>query len=190
MPSIAPSRACAWFGNKRFDWPSVSFFDHWPIRMLGFVSLFCTELTLFCIVFEKNSTALNQSKWRNFFMYIIIVVIMFLKIVLASWLLEGEGTLKSLDSVLIWPHFGYLYCVPCHCVMVPFSYQLSVLTCQARITILGEQIRTVAYLLANCSLLLIITSISYVFPLIKMQTSFNSLWSWEMTPSLFKQAQL
>ena len=36
-----------------------------------FVSSFCTELTLFCTVFEKNCTALNQSKWRNFFMYII-----------------------------------------------------------------------------------------------------------------------
>ena len=35
------------------------------------VSSFCTELTLFCTVFEKNCTALNQSKWRNFFMYII-----------------------------------------------------------------------------------------------------------------------
>ena len=27
-PSIAPSNACACFENKRFDWPSVSFFDH------------------------------------------------------------------------------------------------------------------------------------------------------------------
>ena len=33
-----------------------------------FVSSFCTELTIFC-------TALNQSKWRNFFMYIITTVI-------------------------------------------------------------------------------------------------------------------
>ena len=36
-----------------------------------FVSSFCTELTIFCTVFEKNCTALNQSKWRNFFMYTI-----------------------------------------------------------------------------------------------------------------------
>ena len=36
-----------------------------------FVSSFCTELTLFCTVLEKNCTALNQSKWRIFFMYII-----------------------------------------------------------------------------------------------------------------------
>ena len=36
-----------------------------------FVSSFCSELTFFCTVFEKNCTALNQSKWRNFFMYII-----------------------------------------------------------------------------------------------------------------------
>ena len=39
--------------------------------MLGLFLLFCTELSLFCTVFEKNCTALNQSKWRNFFMYII-----------------------------------------------------------------------------------------------------------------------
>ena len=25
---IAPSRACAWFENKIFDWSSVSFSDH------------------------------------------------------------------------------------------------------------------------------------------------------------------
>ena len=36
-----------------------------------FVSSFCTELTLFCTVFKKNCTALNQSEWRIFFMYII-----------------------------------------------------------------------------------------------------------------------
>ena len=34
-----------------------------------FVSSFCTELTLFCTVFQKNCTALNQSEWRNFFMF-------------------------------------------------------------------------------------------------------------------------
>ena len=62
--------ACAWFENKRLDWPSVSFFDHWPIRMLGLFLLFALNY-LFCTVFEKNCTALNQSKWRNFFMYII-----------------------------------------------------------------------------------------------------------------------
>ena len=36
-----------------------------------FVSSFCSELTVFCTVFEKNCSALNQSKWRNFVMYII-----------------------------------------------------------------------------------------------------------------------
>ena len=37
-----------------------------------FVSSFCIELTLFCTVLKKkNCTALNQSEWRNFFMYII-----------------------------------------------------------------------------------------------------------------------
>ena len=32
---IAPSRARAWFENKRFDWPFVNFFVHCPIRMLA-----------------------------------------------------------------------------------------------------------------------------------------------------------
>ena len=35
-----------------------------------FVSSFRTELTLFCTVLKENCTALNQSEWRNFFMYI------------------------------------------------------------------------------------------------------------------------
>jgi len=36
-----------------------------------FVSSFCPELTLFCTAYKKNFTALNQSEWRKFFMYII-----------------------------------------------------------------------------------------------------------------------
>ena len=36
-----------------------------------FLSSFCTELTLFCTVLKKNCSALNQSEWRIFFMYII-----------------------------------------------------------------------------------------------------------------------
>ena len=28
------------FEGERFDWPSVSFFDHWPIGMLGLLPLF------------------------------------------------------------------------------------------------------------------------------------------------------
>ena len=38
--TIAPSRACAWFENRRFHWPSVSFSDHRRIRMLGLFPLF------------------------------------------------------------------------------------------------------------------------------------------------------
>ena len=30
----------AWFDSKRFDWPSVSFFYPWPIRMLCLLPLF------------------------------------------------------------------------------------------------------------------------------------------------------
>ena len=36
------------------------------------VSSFCTELPLFCTVFEKNCTALNQSEWRKIFSCILL----------------------------------------------------------------------------------------------------------------------
>ena len=73
--SITPSWPCAWFESKRFDWPSVSFFDHWLIGILVFFSSFCTELTLFCTVKKKkNCSALNQSEWRNFFSRILLGV--------------------------------------------------------------------------------------------------------------------
>ena len=69
---IRPSRVCAWFESKRFDWLSLSFFDHWPIRMLGFICfLILYWINSFLHCFKKNCTALNQSEWRNFFMYII-----------------------------------------------------------------------------------------------------------------------
>ena len=53
-----------WLAICKFLW-SLTNQNAW------FVPSFCTELTLFCTVFEKHCTALNQSKWRNFFMYII-----------------------------------------------------------------------------------------------------------------------
>ena len=37
---IAPSRARAWFEEKRFGWLSVNFFVHWPIRMLASLPFF------------------------------------------------------------------------------------------------------------------------------------------------------
>ena len=67
---IAPSRARSWFENKRFDWLSVNFFVHWPIRMLLYY-LFCIQLPLFCTVLRKKCTVLSQSESSNFFMYII-----------------------------------------------------------------------------------------------------------------------
>ena len=60
------SKQKTWLTICKFLW-SLTNQNAW------FVSSFCTELTLFCTVFEKNYTALNQSKWRNFFMYIIKV---------------------------------------------------------------------------------------------------------------------
>ena len=59
-----------WLATYEFLW-SLTNQNAW------FVSSFCTELTLFCTVFEKNCTALNQSKWRNFFMYIITALIVY-----------------------------------------------------------------------------------------------------------------
>ena len=49
-----------WLATCKFLW-SMTNQNAW------FVSFFfCTELTLSCTVFEKNCTALNQSKWRNY----------------------------------------------------------------------------------------------------------------------------
>ena len=48
-----------WLAICKFLW-SLTNQNAW------FVSSSCTELTLFCTVFEKNCTALNQSEWRNF----------------------------------------------------------------------------------------------------------------------------
>ena len=43
----------------------VSFFNRWPIRMLGLFPLFhWSNSFLHC--YKKNCTALNQSEWRNF----------------------------------------------------------------------------------------------------------------------------
>ena len=88
-PSIAPYRACACFESKRFDWPSVSFFDHWLIRTLGLLPLFApvnhflfqlalilpfSALKKFQVftLFGINCTALSQSESRTFLMYSIM----------------------------------------------------------------------------------------------------------------------
>ena len=42
---IAPSRACAWFENKRFDWPSVSF-PYATFLSINLISSFCTQFQL------------------------------------------------------------------------------------------------------------------------------------------------
>ena len=64
---------------EAFDWLSVGAFVYQPIRMLCFVTSFCTELTYFCtkfphfcIKFTKNCISLSQSDSKFFFMYIII----------------------------------------------------------------------------------------------------------------------
>ena len=49
-PWIAPSRACAWFENKRFDWPSVSF-SFATFLSVNLISRFCTQFSTFCTNF-------------------------------------------------------------------------------------------------------------------------------------------
>ena len=73
---IAPSRVRAWFENKRFDWLSVNFFVHWPIRMLALLP-FLHSISLYsCPVLRKNCTVVSQSESSYFCMYIIKILIM------------------------------------------------------------------------------------------------------------------
>ena len=60
---IAPSRACAWFESKRFDWPSVSFFDHWPIRTLGLLPV-CTCQSFLISTFCTNLVFLHSKNFK------------------------------------------------------------------------------------------------------------------------------
>ena len=46
---IAPSRACAWFENKRFDWPSVSF-SFATFLSINLTSSFCTQFQLSALI--------------------------------------------------------------------------------------------------------------------------------------------
>ena len=50
---IVPSRARAWFENKRFDWLSVNFFVHWPIRMLALLPFLHSITSFLHCVKEK-----------------------------------------------------------------------------------------------------------------------------------------
>ena len=107
-PSIAPSRACAWFENKRFDWPSVSF-SFATFLSISLISSFCAQFQLsalissFCKfqVFSLSGIywhALSQSAWRNFFMYIITTVIICMKKFLHSdWLRAVQFFLNSAE---------------------------------------------------------------------------------------------
>ena len=50
-----------------FDWLSVTFFDHWPIRMPGLLLFSCAELPLFCMLLPENCISLSQAESRNLF---------------------------------------------------------------------------------------------------------------------------
>ena len=58
--------------NKRFDWPSVSFFDHWPIRMLGLFPLFALNLKLFSALFKRKTALLLTNQNGEFFSCILL----------------------------------------------------------------------------------------------------------------------
>ena len=79
----APSRARAWFENKRFDWLSVNFFVHWPVRMLALLPFFAFNYVELC---WKNCIVLSQSESSNFFMHII------------RWLIPSPGYEKGDNS--------------------------------------------------------------------------------------------
>ena len=81
-----------WLAICKFLW-SLTNQNAW------FVSSFCTELTLFCTVFEKNCTALNQSNRRNFFMYIIREINK--KQWFQCWILGGVWRTSSKNSQLL-----------------------------------------------------------------------------------------
>ena len=59
---LAPSRACPWFENKRFDWPSVSF-SFATFLSINLISSFCTHFQL-SAMFGINWHDLSQSAWR------------------------------------------------------------------------------------------------------------------------------
>ena len=69
---IAPSRARAWFENKIFDWLSVNFFLHWPIRMLALLP-FLHSITSFlhCVKGElRGKNELFSCKRSDIFLEI------------------------------------------------------------------------------------------------------------------------
>ena len=72
--AIVPSRARAWFENKRFDWLSLNFFVHWPIGMFTLLP-FLQSITSFLHCVKENCTFLSQSESSIFFMYIINTII-------------------------------------------------------------------------------------------------------------------
>ena len=60
---IAPSRARAWFENKRFDWPFVNFFISLSNQNACFITFFCIQLPLFCTVLRKTALfSTNQNR--------------------------------------------------------------------------------------------------------------------------------
>ena len=58
------NKAVTWKGVT-FNWQSATFFDHWPIKILGFCS-FRTEWPIFGTVLPGNCISLKGDMWRYF----------------------------------------------------------------------------------------------------------------------------
>ena len=85
-PWIAPSGACAWFENKRFDWPSVSF-SFATLLSINLISSFCTQFQLsalissfctqtissFCTVWDKLTYSQPISMDKFFHVYYLLL---------------------------------------------------------------------------------------------------------------------
>ena len=67
---IAPSRARAWFENKKVWLAIYELLCSLTNQNACFITFFCIQLPLFCTVLRKSCTVLSQSESSNFFMYI------------------------------------------------------------------------------------------------------------------------
>ena len=68
---IAPSRACAWFENKRFHWPSVSF-SFATFLSINLISTFCTQFQLSALFEINNIDMLSVNQCGEIFACVLL----------------------------------------------------------------------------------------------------------------------
>ena len=80
-PNFAPFRWRIWLALSEFLCllanQNVTFVTLFCTQL----PFFCTQLPFFCTVLPKNCISLSQSQWRNFFMYIISMVIAWFEVI-------------------------------------------------------------------------------------------------------------